>query len=367
MSYIKRFNIILKILLIVLIFYCSFYNKDISKVVISDSPTSYEYQSKKLNEKVPLYNVKDYGAKGDNLSDDTDKIKTAIKAAKTSGGGTIFFEKGTYLVSSFIEIPSNISILGEGKLNTTLKRTDKKTERILTLWGDQTVQDIGFNSKIGILPSGDNITVLDCKFQSSIQGIQNAVTIYNLIVINTIFENCGYGILSNVNPSFDVKIINCRFINITSDGIEININSERWVIENCIFDKNISKSIWAGVGVGAAISAKDITIKNSSFNNMIAQGVHVEDHAEVTIKNSSFVNCGSEKFTGSPKADIAVLSGAKVNIIDCVFYKSNKEYSDLAVYNTLAPVGGTVYIKNSDFYKKNIGSNISVQSSEFFE
>lgn len=93
MSYIKRFNIILKILLIVLIFYCSFYNKDISKVVISDSPTSYEYQSKKLNEKVPLYNVKDYGAKGDNLSDDTDKIKTAIKAAKTSGGGTIFLRK----------------------------------------------------------------------------------------------------------------------------------------------------------------------------------------------------------------------------------------------------------------------------------
>lgn len=43
-----------------------------------------------------VLNVKDYGAIGDGVVNDTTAIQTAINAANTAGGGTVFFPRGTY-------------------------------------------------------------------------------------------------------------------------------------------------------------------------------------------------------------------------------------------------------------------------------
>lgn len=364
MVYIQKEGLALKIFVIPLVTVVFLYSSGIEKVKVVDYPIVLE---NKLNQNETVFNVRKYGAKGNGIHDDTAKIRDAIQAAVATGGGTVFFEKGTYLITGVINVPKNVSILGAGKSVTTLKRSDQKDERILSLLGDQTVKDIGFDSRIGVLPMGDDITILDSKFECRVQGIQNTATVYRLSVINVLFYNCGYGILSNKNPSLDVKVMNCRFLNTKADGIEINVNSQRWLIENCIFDRNTSESSWSGFGVGIAVAAKDIVIKNSSFNNIIGQGVHVEDYAEVTIMNSSFKNCGSEKYAGSPKADIAVLSNAVVTVIDSTFYASDKGYSNLAIYSTDKPVGGTVIVKSSKFYNKIVSKQVIVEDSEFIK
>lgn len=56
--------------------------------------------------------VKDFGAVGDGVSDDT----AAIQYALNSGYG-IYFPKGTYIITSQITIPSNSNITGEGPLS----------------------------------------------------------------------------------------------------------------------------------------------------------------------------------------------------------------------------------------------------------
>jgi hypothetical protein len=66
----------------------------------------------------PVISVKEYGAKGDGSTDDTTAIQTAVTAIGTRGGGTLYFPKGTYLISSTISLVSKIRILGESKSST---------------------------------------------------------------------------------------------------------------------------------------------------------------------------------------------------------------------------------------------------------
>ena len=61
---------------------------------------------------LPIINVKDYGAKGDGVSDDTDEIQAAIDAADKLGGAIVFVPTGHYLVSSTLTLGSNMQFLG---------------------------------------------------------------------------------------------------------------------------------------------------------------------------------------------------------------------------------------------------------------
>lgn len=64
------------------------------------------------------YNVKTYGAVGDGQSDDTEAIRAAIRAAYTKSG-TVYFPKGTYLLSDTIEVQKNdarkLTFKGDGE------------------------------------------------------------------------------------------------------------------------------------------------------------------------------------------------------------------------------------------------------------
>src|SRR5262245_45855111 len=85
---------------------------------------------------LPVFNVMDYGAKGDGATDDTVAIRSAINAAVAGGkGGIIFLPSGTYAVAPqagdadlntvqpviFDITSSNIVFMGEGANKTFLK------------------------------------------------------------------------------------------------------------------------------------------------------------------------------------------------------------------------------------------------------
>jgi hypothetical protein len=78
---------------------------------------------------IPPYNpinIKDYGAKGDGVTDDTKAIKAAIAAAPPYAGGfiglggvAIYFPPGNYIISETIEIDRNCWLYGAGRDGTT--------------------------------------------------------------------------------------------------------------------------------------------------------------------------------------------------------------------------------------------------------
>jgi hypothetical protein len=80
-----------------------------------------------------VVSVKDFGAKGDGVTDDTAAIQTAINALNpyvygssmnyAQGGGTLYFPSGNYFVTSTIRLPNNVILSGAGcqtyQTNTT--------------------------------------------------------------------------------------------------------------------------------------------------------------------------------------------------------------------------------------------------------
>lgn len=89
--------------------------------IIRDPSTLQEY-----SRQYSIVNVKDYGARGDGVTDDTAAIQAAINATSAKGGGTVYFPHGTYYVSNIIWLASYVSLIGD---NVTIVAPSSTTQR----------------------------------------------------------------------------------------------------------------------------------------------------------------------------------------------------------------------------------------------
>lgn len=64
-------------------------------------------------------NVKDFGAKGDGITNDHDAIVSSINYAKDNGG-TLYFPAGTYKLVGIVDLPIGVSITGDGPLKSII-------------------------------------------------------------------------------------------------------------------------------------------------------------------------------------------------------------------------------------------------------
>jgi hypothetical protein len=62
------------------------------------------------------YNVKAFGAVGDNVADDTAEIQAALTAAGSVGGADVRFPSGSYKVTSTLTVPQRVRLVGNSKL-----------------------------------------------------------------------------------------------------------------------------------------------------------------------------------------------------------------------------------------------------------
>ena len=125
-------------------------------------------------------NVKEFGAIGDGVNDDTAEIQAAIDACDTNGGGIVFFPTGTYLISSTISIPIEITLRGEGRIGTLINTASSivmfEFDESLTLaslaFEDLTFSGHRTNTTANIHISGaSNVAFNRCDFRSAANGI----------------------------------------------------------------------------------------------------------------------------------------------------------------------------------------------------
>lgn len=125
----------------------------------------------KLRESV---SVKDFGAVGDGVTDDT----AAIQAAYASGAGSIYFPKGTYLLNAAISVPGGVLTHGDGYAQSFIKcRNDLSNIVFFTLTGETEIKDVAIYGAITAVGTGVLFSAGTYTFSG--HGKLNKCRIYN--------------------------------------------------------------------------------------------------------------------------------------------------------------------------------------------
>jgi len=86
---------------------------DVERETYTDGETLLVKTYKNNRYKAVKYYVTANGAKGDGVTDDTLAIQTTLDKAAKGGGGTVYLPEGKYRVSSQINVPANVTLLGD--------------------------------------------------------------------------------------------------------------------------------------------------------------------------------------------------------------------------------------------------------------
>lgn len=157
-----------------------------------------------------IYNVKLYGVKGDGSTDDTAAIQSIINTA-ISTGGTVYFPKGTYKISSTIVINTSnggkkLTVQGAGLGVTIISvKTDIDALQVngyLIKVCDLSISGIAGSTKSGIYTSGTGSCGRVCieyvQVQSFKNGLFNEASFDQMWIHKCFFSsNSQYGIYFN--------------------------------------------------------------------------------------------------------------------------------------------------------------------------
>lgn len=101
------------------------------------------------------YNVRNFGAKGNGVSDDTKAIQAAIDAAQLlRAAAVVFFPPGSYLVSDTLRITAHrLSLIGSGRQTTQIRFTPRENGAVCIQIGQGKGSDIvqNFVSQLSVL------------------------------------------------------------------------------------------------------------------------------------------------------------------------------------------------------------------------
>lgn len=196
-----------------------------------------------------VYNVKDFGAKGDGVADDTIAIKSALAFIATRNGGILNFPEGDYVVGAMasnraIALPSNVTIQGVGSLQSGTFSNNviqKNPSRITFNGSNRALFRIG--------ECTERVTFRDIELYASssqntygVEAVGAFTTSQGFVFERVVFQKFFRGFFAhgldvpNTAWQFDyTKFTSCRFFFITDVGIYTDLSNSDWTVEGCLF------------------------------------------------------------------------------------------------------------------------------------
>ncbi len=196
-----------------------------------------------------VYNVKDFGALGNGVADDTIAIKSALAFVATRNGGILNFPEGDYVVGAMasnrpIALPSGVTIQGVGSLqsNTFSNNVVQKNPSRITFKGSS-------RALFRIGECTERVTLRDIELYADssqntygIEAIGAFTTSQSFMFERVVFNKFYRGFYAHgleipgTNWQFDyIKFTSCRFAFNTDVGIYTDLNNSDWTVESCLF------------------------------------------------------------------------------------------------------------------------------------
>ena len=240
-----------------------------------------------------MASVKDFGAVGDGLTDDTAAINRALFQLFCVDNNiqvrrSLFFPAGVYKVTDEIKIPTYAKIYGEGQNCTFIQQTD--SDPICVARTADSLQQVGANIGNNSAASPHYIDIVDLTFQ---QTTPNHVFIINAST-NLRFHKVGF-VGSITTPTSAGSSLNCVSIYSTATNHSSNIMFEQCQFTNnnfgVVVDDDVHSVTFNGckiqdlykgfklgesvTGTGSSVNGPSgFHITNSYFDSIYSIGIH---------------------------------------------------------------------------------------------
>jgi hypothetical protein len=287
-------------------------------------------------------NVKDFGAKGDGVTDDTNAIQQAISSnsrcsagiqctGSTSEPGLVYFPQGTYLISTTIEVDYYTHLVGDpiGSQLPTLKCSNNFNH------GYVIDADPYQNSGHLMWPSTDN-------FYREIRNLRIDMTGMNPSMgINGIHWPVGQA----------TNLQNILFQMSTADG-----NNQQGIFMEEGSGGFMTDLVFIGGKLGALLGSQQFTSRNMSFYGC-KTAIHQIWNWSWLYKSLSINNCDVGIELSVPSGHTESVGG--ITVLDSHFYNTKVGIITSASEQSLPPSAGQILLDNVNLEQTPIG----IQSS----
>ena len=328
-------------------------------------------------------NVRDFGAVGDGVVDDTIAIQNAIDYAETVGGGTVLIPEGTYMILAHVEGYSGNYLRDQGgialKDNVHLKfskgaalkaitnvmpqyqiiRAYKKKNVTIeggTIIGERT-SHTGTTGEWGYgisLQGGENLTikdltVKDCRGDGiNLQFVEDALDIPTNVTITGVTSTNNRRQGMSVEGAINLTVRDSKFTLTNGTAPQCGVDIEPWstnskvenvLFDNCEFTDNNSSGILI---MGKMISK--VKFDNCYFKgNKDSEGQlkTYNNPKDITVENSTFERLNS----------VGSVNGVRIQDVSNFIARNNK-FKDTIIILILTPQGTVledVLIENNEF------------------
>lgn len=298
-----------------------------------------------------MASIKDFGAIGDGVTDDSAAINRALfqlfcRDDNTEIRRSLFFPAGIYVITDEIKIPSFAKIYGEGANCTIIKQTDSDPDCVART--ADSLQQIGANIGNNGATLPEYIDIADLTFKQD--------TANNVFLINSStkirFHRVGFtGNIASpttvgsslscvkifstaVNKSSNIVFEQCDFTNsnfgfvVDDDVHSVSVNSANFL--------NLFKGLKLGEdtsGSGASVDGPNAwNISNSSFDEIYNSGIHAYGVSSISSSFNYFRDVGNN-LSGSPIHNVIIFEDHGCASICDSFDRTNADDDTVARVN----------------------------------
>lgn len=266
---------------------------------VQTGPTSTDPSSRTVQLKLDDFaSVKDFGAKGDGNTDDTEAINRAlyqlfcVQASYPGARRSLFFPAGEYLVSDSVLIPPYAKIWGEGANSTIIRLIVSLDGSSIADYVARTCdnsQNIGVNIGSSVDPiTPQNIEISSITFQTTgatdiflvdraEQCYFDSVNFLGPLTTNIQFSNLPLIDIAGVRfdsttvvPCTQINFDKCKF-----KGLTYGVYTDQ-VIQGITFSNSVFDSLYRGIDIGETpvdSGPFGVRVIHNLFDNIYNSGI----------------------------------------------------------------------------------------------